>query len=514
MDYVFLGGAGEVGSSCLLLSVAGRYLLFDCGIRVNRSGTDSLPDLALLTESAPTLDAIFVSHAHADHIGALPLAHSAYPTAPIYATLATQRLGAVMLNNAVRVMETEADGALFTETAVDTTLARIQTLPMGEWIDLWEGWRVLFIRSGHILGAVSICLHTPEGTFFYSGDVSSFHQKTIDGLDVETLAALAAPDFMVCEGTYGDGLHPSRTEEEMKLAKAVADVIQDGGSVLIPSFALGRAQEILLILRDAMTSQNIPIFPVITDGLVNSICAVYESLTESLGTKLQKHIANARQPVFFYKNFSRARLGEQEAILKNETPKCIIASSGMLTGGASVTYAKGLAAHAKNAIFLSGYQDAESPGRKLQELQSGDTLTFADGTGVDVKCRVERFHLSAHSDQGQLVAFIKSVNPKAVALVHGENVALAALREKLIKQFPVSCPYNKQILAATDTPEWIPPALRDKIEKKMTLDVGAQITDNVVLLDDSALQNQRWQTFAQGEHIAMLKGNRLIVRKK
>ena len=203
MEYIFLGGAGEVGSSCMLLSVAGRYLLFDCGIRVNKSGTESLPDLTLLKESAPALDAIFVSHAHADHIGALPLAHIAYPDAPIYATLATQRLGVVMLNNAVRVMETEADGALFTEEAVETTLARIQTLQMGTWIDLWEGWRVLFIRSGHILGAVSICLQTPEGTFFYSGDVSTFNQKTIDGLDVEQINALPAPDFMVCEGLMG-----------------------------------------------------------------------------------------------------------------------------------------------------------------------------------------------------------------------------------------------------------------------------------------------------------------------
>lgn len=135
-----------------------------------------------------------MSHAHADHIGALPLAHIAYPNAPIYATEPTQRLGAVMLNNAVRVMETEADGAMFTEEAVETTLARIQTLEMRTWIDLWEGWRVLFIRSGHILGAVSIYLQTPEGTLFYSGDVSSFHQETIDGIDLEQINALPAPE--------------------------------------------------------------------------------------------------------------------------------------------------------------------------------------------------------------------------------------------------------------------------------------------------------------------------------
>ena len=198
MKYVFLGGAGEVGGSCMLLSVAGRYILFDCGIRVNRAGSEALPDLELLKESAPMLDAIIVSHAHADHIGALPLAHAMFPNAPIYATSPTQKLSAVMLNNAVNVMESAPEGTYFTQEAVETTIARMRTLPMGEWTDLWDGWRVLFIRSGHILGAVSICLQTPEGTFLYSGDVSTFKQKTIDGLD--DISSLPAVDFMVCEG--------------------------------------------------------------------------------------------------------------------------------------------------------------------------------------------------------------------------------------------------------------------------------------------------------------------------
>lgn len=512
MKYVFLGGAGEVGGSCMLLSVSGRYILFDCGIRVNRTGSESLPDLSLLTESAPVLDAIFVSHAHADHVGALPLVHGLYPESPIYSTHATQRLSAVMLNNAVRVMESETEGTHFTQEAVETTVSRIQILKMGEWIDLWEGWRVLFIRSGHILGSVSIYLKTPEGTFFYSGDISTFHQKTIDGLD--DISQLPSPDFMVCESTYGGSVHPSRRSEEMKLATSVATVIENGGSVLIPSFALGRAQEIILILRDAMLSKNIPVFPVITDGLVNGICSVYESLPEYLGSKLQKHLENSQQALFFYKNFCPAGLGEQESILNNGVPKCIIASSGMLTGGASVTYAKGLASHKNNAIFLSGYQDAESPGRRLQALESGDTLNFADGSCVGVNCGVERFHLSAHSDQTQLVSFIKTLNPKALALVHGDRSALQSLREKLYKQYPVTCPVNRQVLSATDIPDWLPPAVQTEMEKKVVMDVGVQITESGITVDEQTRQSERWIDFAKGEHTATVKGNRLIIRKQ
>ena len=510
MKYVFLGGAGEVGGSCMLLSVAGRYILFDCGIRVNRTGEESLPDLSLLKESAPMLDAIFVSHAHADHIGALPLAHAMFPDAPIYATLPTQKLSAVMLNNAVNVMESETEATHFTQESVETTIARMRTLPMGEWVELWEGWRVLFIRSGHILGAVSICLQTPEGTFLYSGDVSTFNQKTIDGLDA--ISSLPAIDFMVCEGTYGDSKHPSRNVEEMKLAKAVAEVIQAGGNVLIPSFALGRAQEIILILKHAMVSKQIPFFPVVTDGLVNAICSLYASMPEMLGKKIQNFMTNSEQPLFFSDYIRAARMGEQEAILKDSRPKCIIASSGMLTGGASVTYAKGICGEKQHAIFLSGYQDAESPGRKLQELQSGDTLEFPDGISAVVKCRVERFHLSAHSDQIQLVSVIKTVNPKTLALVHGEKNALHVLQKKLLKKYPLTCPINGNIVSVTNQPEWVPPAVIERMQKKQTLDVDVKMTDTCIELDTD-VTSDRWQEFITGEHTATLKGNRLIIRK-
>ena len=289
MDYMFLGGAREVGASCLLVSVAHRHILFDCGIRVNQTGADALPDVNLLKRSISELDAIFVSHAHADHIGALPLAHAAFPQAPIYATEPTQRISAVMLADAVRLQANEQNEdatPIFTQEAVDATLAKMQTVMMGEWVDLWDSWRVKMVRSGHVLGAVSILLETPEGTFLYGGDISTFHQKTIHGLALDEIAG-TQPDFMWSEATYGDGNHPARSSEEKKLAEAVASIIDNGGSVLIPSFALGRAQEIILILRDAMISKIIPVFPVITDGLVNSICSVYETLSPYLGTKLQ-----------------------------------------------------------------------------------------------------------------------------------------------------------------------------------------------------------------------------------
>ena len=510
LKYVFLGGAGEVGASCLLVSVADRNILIDAGIRVNASGEAALPDFKTLREMTSTLDAIFISHAHADHVGALPLVHKLFPQTPIYTTLPTQRLSAVMLSDSVRVQEFGAE-KLFNQEAVDTVLWKMETVEMGIWHPLWDDFRYQFHASGHVLGAVSILLETPEGKLLYSGDVSAFNQNTIDGIkDI----SFFKPDLMWCEATYGASNHPSRSEEEKRLATSVAEVIEGGGSVLIPSFALGRAQEIILILKKMQEAKTIPKFPVITDGLVNVICSIYESLPPHLGTKLHNYVLNSRQPIFHTASVRKAKPGEREKLLNDGRPKCIIASSGMLTGGASVFYATGLAGNEKNAIFLSGYQDAESPGRRLQELKSGDELQLADKT-VEVKCRIDRFGLSAHSDQQQLMNMIRQAAPKALALVHAEPEVAEALRERIYKDYIMYSPINGQVEDGTQRPLWQPPEKKVKPETPSPLDFDIAFGEaNTLHIPDEIADVDRWKAFIEGEHTARLKGNALIIRKR
>ena len=518
MKYMFLGGAGEVGASCLLIFAADKTILIDAGIRVNQQGKDSLPDLELLKGIAPSLDAIFVSHAHADHIGALPLVHQMSPTTPIYTTPPTAYLSNIMLRNAYQVMEKTGE-TLFQEETVVSTIEQMQKSlwDIDTWYPVFDDWKVMFIHSGHILGAVAIVLDTPEGKFLYSGDVSGFNQKTIDG--IRDLSGIN-PDFMWCEATYGDGDHPSRTSEEQKLAQAVADVITNGGSVLIPSFALGRAQEILLILKQSMEGNAIPTFPVYVDGLVTAICKGYEKgihAWQGIGRRLQTWGKNSLKKdgsIFFSKTIQVVHYGMRAQKIADNTPKCIIASSGMLTGGASVDYAKALAPREKNAIFLSGYQDAESPGRRLQELNTGDILSFPDGAAVEVKCNVQRFHLSAHSDAIQLTKMIKQANPKAIALVHGENNAIQGLWEKLYKRYIILRPKNSQLLDASETPEWIHDNTQTRIDKNadQTLKVNVN-TDGTINVNADDAKSDRFQAFAKAEHVARIKGNRLIITK-
>ncbi|NJN68215.1 MAG: MBL fold metallo-hydrolase [Chloroflexaceae bacterium] len=298
MKVMFLGGASGIGASCAAVQIGERWVLVDAGIRMDPSA-DRLPDLSFLQDKL--LAAIFVTHAHADHIGALPLVHQAFPAVPIYASRATMLLMEVMLSDALQVMErraaTEFEVPLYDEEMVTSTLHHLYPLPLNDTVTMAElpGVTIHTARAGHVAGAISIGFEAPDGRLLMSGDVSVTPQHTVPGAQIPTLKH---PDLLVLESTYGARLHPNRQAEEERLALAVAEGIERGGHVLIPSFALGRAQEVLRILHMAQRRGQIPEFPVWVDGLVRRVCATYTAMPESLTPMLQRQIHRGYTPFF------------------------------------------------------------------------------------------------------------------------------------------------------------------------------------------------------------------------
>ena len=441
MQVIFVGGASGVGASCVAIEIANQWIIVDAGVRVDRK-SDPLPDLALL--EGKDVRAVFVTHAHADHIGALPLVHQAFPTAPIFASRATGLLMEVMLADALKIMSRRAveemEIPLYPPELVGSMLNRVRPLPVGETLTLPQvpGVSIHASRAGHIAGAVSFSFTGSDGTVVISGDISSTPQRTV-------LGALPPPvercDLLVLESTYGARLHPNRQGEEQRLAQAVAENIARGGHTLIPCFGLGRGQEILLVLQAAQEKGQIPDFPIYVDGLVRRVCNTYLLLPEALPPVLQRQIRKGYLP-FTGRNVSFVRdERERERILAGP-PACILSSSGMLTGGPSVWYAKRLAGQEQAAILITGYQDEEAPGRRLLDLaeQKNSTLNL-DGTTVPVRCRVAKYSLSAHADGGELAAYAAALKPRKVALVHGDPEARAALR-RLLVETEVTLPEN------------------------------------------------------------------------
>jgi Cft2 family RNA processing exonuclease len=452
MQYIPLGGADEIGASAHLLITGASAYLVDCGQRQS-SPDRPLPDLALMQEmlKGKKLVAVFLSHSHFDHIGALPLICQAYPGVPVYATPATCDLTRVLLFDSLKVMDMrEGEVPLYDEVLVKEALSRLQPVPAGSFVMLPDGTKVHFFRAGHILGAAMIGMETPAGRVLFTGDFSLSGTRTI----MPAALPKFLPHLVITEATYGDRHHADRKREEDNLVSTIAQVVHEGGHVLVPAFAQGRAQEILYLLRLARSKQkDKEKFPVWVDGLVRSVNTVYLNHVNQLTKFLQKRVYNGQHP--FYSDSIRA-IGnpvkaEREAALAGK-PGCFISSSGMLTGGASAYYAERLLSGEKNAILLTGYQDEESPGRKLTELAdkpAEERKILLNGQEIAVRCKVEKYNLSAHADQQEIFGFLTAIKPKRTLLTHGQAEARAALAAALDHRLAVSLPVSGEVMEFT-----------------------------------------------------------------
>lgn len=431
MKIHFLGGADEVGASCVLVDTGKHRILVDAGVRMGAKQRDRLPDLALGSQLGG-IDEVLVTHAHLDHTGALPLVHGAFPGAGITMTPPTLALLRILLFDALKIMETNAEDEipLYPKPAVESLLVKSKTAPFCEPVSLCKGAvRATFFPAGHVLGAAAVGLETEGGNVLVTGDVSIADQLTVPGMPRPRFR----PDAVVCESTYGARLHASRKAEEERLVEGVFETLRAGGRVLIPAFALGRAQEVLLALREALQRPDAPAATVWMDGMVRSICGAYGRFTEALSVPLRRR-AEKGSPLFETPDgkIKQVSSAEQREEIASGPPCVVVSSSGMLSGGPSTFYASRWAEDPAALIAITGYQDEESPGRRLLDIMDGKEgeLNIGGRTHM-VRCRVGAFGLSAHADADELVGLLTSLSPRQVALVHGDPAARDALSKKL-----------------------------------------------------------------------------------
>jgi len=455
VEYLPLGGAGEVGASCGLLCIGDRRVLIDAGMRPSaRAGQDRLPALDRLAAEPP--EAILVTHAHIDHTGALPLASELFPTAPIYCTETTLLLMRLLLADSVRVMEAEhlaqeGETPLYTAEVVERTLARVRPVEWGQPIAPLDdpAITVRFLHAGHIAGAAMLLIDTPAGRVLHMGDYSVTAQRTLHGLDVQRLPQA---DAVITEGTYGDAIHANRKEQERALVATVARVVGRGGRALLPAFAVGRAQEVALILRAARSTGELPPVPIHLDGMVRGVCDLYQAQVHDLNPRLQNYVRNARRPLFADPSLAvyAVTAGRRRQLLNDPGAAIVISSSGMMTGGPAPLYARAFAADEKNAIVFSGYQDDESPGAALLRARQGTTVTLGKEE-LTLSCAVERYSLSAHADASQIEVAVTRAQPRVTVLVHGEPDTLRALAKRVARHHPYVAA-NGEVITLIDAP--------------------------------------------------------------
>ena len=446
MNITFLGGANEVGASCTLVEIEGQRILVDAGIRQNVEPDKQLPDLNEIGE----IDAFLLTHAHTDHTGALPGLVSRLPADVMgYCTPATKAITRVLLEDSRKRADRdiqERKQPLFTPEAIDKALDYLAFMETekSQWntrVEISDGVTATWIPAGHILGAAMILIEGGQERILMTGDVSLTDQKTIPGMSMSESDLPSPPDVMVMESTYGNDQHTDRAAEERRLVSDIAEVIEPGGKVLIPVFAIGRSQEIILILKHAMQSDQIPEFPVWVDGMVRKVNGIYSQFSDELAPDLQSR-SQRGEDIFYSDSIEPIRAvasrDQRDMILSASQPCCIVASSGMLNGGPSNEYAMALANNRKNLIAITGYPAEGTPGRALVDEKDREKRILAlDGKPpVPARCDVKRYYLSAHADKDQLTELVKKVGPTKVFLVHGDQDA----RESLAKSVQEACP--------------------------------------------------------------------------
>lgn len=432
MEISFLGGASEVGGSCILIRICNKNILLDCGIRQGNS-KDPLPDFKAIQERGE-LDAIIISHAHMDHIGSLPIISKEYPFAKIYTNRMTKDLMKVLLYDSLKIMNNrELEIPLYAQSDVESMLNRIVTINYMREFEVFEDIKLTLYMAGHIAGASCVYIMSNEGSLFYSGDFSIFAQKTIDGLKVPKLR----PDVAIFETTYGDRLHSNREIEEERLLEIIRECEINKGKILIPAFALGRAQEIILIIKKAINKRAIKNIKVYVDGMIKDINRVYKLNPLYLRNSFGKKILRGIEP-FYDDNIIPVENNElRNKILEdNKETSVIISSSGMLTGGYSQYYAEKIAPMENGYIVITGYQDEESPGRKLLNLLDveGERKLQINGKSIPVNCKVEKVGLSAHSDKNEIKSFINLLTPNNIFMVHGNQEIIKSFTKELYKE--------------------------------------------------------------------------------
>lgn len=440
-----LGGCREVGRNAFMLSTPETRILIDCGVSV---GSEGMPYL-YVPEVTPisNIDAVVITHAHLDHSGLVPLLYLYGYDGPIYITQPTRDLMALLLLDYLEVSAREGKKIPYKSALIRDAIRHTIPLKYGDVTDISPDVKLTLYNAGHILGSSIAYFHVGNGLYnvAFTGDMK--YERTF--LFDPAFNGFTRLEALVMESTYG-GMHdfqPSRREAEKNLKEEIERTLKQGGKVIIPAFAVGRSQEVMIALEGMQLE-----VPVYLDGMIWEATAIHSAYPEYLNKNLKNSIYQGANP-FLSDIFVQVDDAEKRReIIDGPESSIILSTSGMLNGGPVLEYLKGLAGDERNTLIFVGYQAEGTLGRRIQKGWDEIQLS-AEGKMVNIKMRMGTATIdgfSGHSDRNQLLEYVKRIRPlpSKVMCMHGESNKCIALASGIHKKLNIetSAPMNLETL--------------------------------------------------------------------
>lgn len=409
MRLVFHGAASEVGRSCIEIETQGDRYILDCGVKFITEGF-LYPEGIFNYEQ---IDGVLISHAHLDHTGALPLFEHHNIVCPVFMTHQTLALTKILLKDSYKIARIKHLHPAYERIDIKSVVDRVKRVEFDKWYR-HRKLKFMYLNAGHIPGSAMILLEVEGKRILYTGDFNTRTTKLMKPARVRDVMKHGRVDVVITESTYGHRELPARAQVEKDFLAAIKQVRKKGGKILVPVFAVGRAQEILIML--SKIDWDCPMY---FDGMAKEI-------TRKVLTHQSTYVTNkdTLHEMFFNKvrtissERSRNRIAEQDCGM-------FITTSGMLQGGPAIHYLKHMWHNPNDAVFLTGYQAKGTNGRRLLE----DGIVFIKGMETPVRCQVKKFDFSGHADIEDVHMFIQKLDPSVVIAQHGDPESVAAMEE-------------------------------------------------------------------------------------
>lgn len=448
-----LGGTGEIGRSAILVSTAESRVLVDCGMAVGTNDPKQMfPYFSAPEFDIENLDAVIITHAHLDHSGLIPYLYKYGYDGPVYCNNPTLSLMTLLQRDYLKIAAAENKLVPYASRDIVKMVLHMVTRRYNEVTDITGDMRLTFSNAGHILGSSIVHLHIGNGK--YNIAFANDFKYSKSNLLPPANSKFPRLEAILLESTYGsprDNL-PPRRESERQLLKIVQTTIRRGGKVLIPTLAVGRAQELIVIISNFLKANLLPEVPIYLDGMIAEATAIHSCYPEYLSKELQSKIFSEGENPFLRESFVPVETrGAREEVL-SKGPCIILATSGMLNGGASVEYFHKLATDDRNSIIFVSYQSERSLGKRVSS-GTKEIRYYREGrmrltkVNMDVHT-IEGF--SGHSDHKEIMNYINRLNPRPrrIILAHGNEQKSQKLAQAIQRRYnlPVSVPKNLETI--------------------------------------------------------------------